>query len=77
MIRFDVSDIMSPRPEVKHPKLQMRRDRLRALELCINGPLPVGERRNRRVGAVQHGPVVKGGKCQRCLDIHSPPVKRR
>lgn len=38
----------------------------RAAGVCINGPLvgTVGERRG-----IEHGPVVQGGRCQRCLDV--------
>ncbi len=44
---------------------QDRRDRLRSIGQCINGP---------EVGIVsrlgtEHGPVVSGGKCQRCIDL--------
>lgn len=41
------------------------RDVLRSLNVCICGPKSgfVG-----KFGAV-HGPVVRGGRCQRCLDI--------
>jgi hypothetical protein len=58
-----VSDL-SQLYEVMHPKAKIRRDGLRAAKLCINGGwfLP-------RKGQVVHGPVVSGGKCQRCLDV--------
>lgn len=42
-----------------------RREKLRAANRCINGPL---EDRPGKRGGVVHGPVVSGGKCQRCLD---------
>jgi hypothetical protein len=44
-------------------------DRRRALakaNRCINGPLE--DRPGKRHGIV-HGPVVSGGKCQRCIDV--------
>lgn len=42
-----------------------RRDRLRAANRCVNGPL---EDRPGKRGGIVHGPVISGGKCQRCLD---------
>jgi hypothetical protein len=48
--------------EVLHPKAKVRRDALRAAGLCING----GPR-----SKVVHGPVVSGGRCQRCEDVKS------
>ncbi len=33
---------------------------------CINGPIE--DRPGKRHGVV-HGPVVSGGKCQRCIDV--------
>jgi hypothetical protein len=48
--------------EVTHPKAKVRRDALRAAGLCING----GPR-----SKVVHGPVVSGGRCQRCEDVKS------
>jgi hypothetical protein len=63
--------------EVKHPKSKERRDRMRELGICINAsfllPRPDGTPRkppafNRPM--VEHGPVVAGGKCQRCIDVH-------
>lgn len=43
-----------------------RRAELRAAGMCINGPISgfVGSH------GTQHGPVVSGGKCQRCIDTH-------
>lgn len=43
---------------------KLSRDEKRAAGLCINGPLSgnVGK------SGVVHGPVVSGGRCQRCLD---------
>ena len=45
---------------------KVRRDALRAAQLCINGSLtPDNPKRSR----IQHGPVVKAGKCARCLEV--------
>lgn len=43
-----------------------RRRELVAANRCINGPKEsdVGHR------GVKHGPVVRGGKCQRCINVH-------
>ena len=51
--------------EVMHPKLKVRRDRIRSDGRCICGPLAgyIGAHR-------VHGPVVRTNKCQICLDIH-------
>lgn len=48
-------------------EVKTRRDELRDAEVCINGP------KNGNVGArgVTHGPVVRGGKCQHCIDVHA------
>lgn len=46
--------------EVIHVKMKVRRDALRAAKKCING----GPR-----SRVVHGPVVSGGRCQRCIDV--------
>ncbi len=48
-------------------KMKVRHDRLRAEKLCINGPAP-WSLWNRK-SFVTHGPVVQGGRCQRCLDL--------
>lgn len=53
--------------QVNHPKLKERRDRLRAEGRCINGPAPWS--RSYRTQLVEHGPVVSGGRCQRCIDV--------
>jgi hypothetical protein len=47
-------------------EMAIRRETLRALGRCINGP--IDDRPGRRAGLV-HGPVVSGGKCQRCVDV--------
>jgi hypothetical protein len=47
--------------EVLHPKAKIRRDALRAANLCING----GPR-----SKVPHGEVISGGRCERCLDVY-------
>jgi hypothetical protein len=52
--------------EVMHPKMKQRRDMLRAQGRCINGPV-VGDTSKR---GVAHGPVVSGGKCERCMVVH-------
>lgn len=46
--------------------VKLRRDELRALGKCINGPLVGNVGRH----GVVHGEVVKGGKCQRCIDVY-------
>jgi hypothetical protein len=52
-------------PESQLSLVSQRRARLRRAKKCINGP-EVGN-----VGryGVEHGQVVSGGKCQRCLDV--------
>jgi len=45
------------------PDLKLRRDELRARKLCINGPMTL-------VVLHAHGPVIRGGKCQKCIDVH-------
>jgi hypothetical protein len=51
--------------DVEHVKLKIRRDMLRQVGRCINGPtIGLISRKG-----VEHGPVVRGGKCQRCLDV--------
>lgn len=51
---------------VLHPSAKVRRDALRQAQRCINGPTvgTIG------AGGVEHGPVVRSGKCQRCIDVH-------
>lgn len=44
------------------PEQKLRRDTLRALRRCINGPLTL-------VQSNAHGVVVSGGKCARCIDV--------
>ncbi len=44
-----------------------RKAQLRAANRCICGPIEDNVSRRCRV---VHGPVVSGGKCQRCLDVH-------
>jgi hypothetical protein len=43
-----------------------RREILKEAGQCIGGPLVgfVGK------GGAVHGPVVRGGKCQRCITVH-------
>lgn len=52
-------------PEMR-AETQLRREELRKVNKCINGPL-VG---NVGRGGVVHGEVVHGGKCQRCFDLY-------
>jgi hypothetical protein len=51
----------------RRAEVSVRRAILRDAGRCINGPLD--ERPGRRAGVV-HGPVVRGGKCQHCIDVH-------
>ncbi len=44
---------------------RVRRAALMELGLCICGPFPWSCRRSQ----IEHGPVVSGGRCQRCLDV--------
>ncbi len=53
---------------VKYWDVKNRRDSLRELGLCINGPMELGKP-SRNTGLV-HGPVVQSGKCARCLEVH-------
>jgi hypothetical protein len=59
--------------DVRFPDDKERRDRLRAAGVCINGLLP--DELRKRFGnysrVVVHGPVVRHGKCQHCLDVHA------
>lgn len=52
------------------PEARERSYRRRSLALftgvCINGPLVGGAGKR----GVIHGPVVRGGKCQHCLDTY-------
>ena len=48
-------------------EVNVRRERLRELNLCINGPMEFGRPGKR---GVIHGPVVRGNKCQHCIDTH-------
>jgi hypothetical protein len=71
-----------PRKPIRHPKSKIRRDMMRALGICINGhfivPPPPSEngepqKANRAPTIshrpiIEHGPAVKGGRCQRCID---------
>ena len=52
---------------VLYPRQKRMRDLLREEKRCINGPRDPNQVRG--VGGVEHGPVVSGGKCQRCLDV--------
>lgn len=55
-------------PVQKRRYAKKHRDTLRNAERCINGPKSGSIGRRKRI---EHGPVVRGGKCQRCIDIHS------
>lgn len=53
---------------VAWPDMKQIRDEKRSRRVCINGPAdgsPVGRR------GVTHGPVVRHGKCQGCLNVHA------
>ena len=50
--------------DVEHVKHKVRRDMLRLEGRCICGPVVGFVSRN----GVVHGPVVRGGRCQRCID---------
>lgn len=52
---------------IKHPDLKTSRDELRDTKRCINGPRKPTT--NVGIRGVEHGPVVQGGKCQRCVDV--------
>lgn len=52
--------------DAQRVKVSQRRSELRAAGKCINGPL-VG---NVGMHGARHGEVVRGGKCQRCIDVH-------
>lgn len=52
--------------DIRHPDVKAWRDRLRELNLCICGPAPWALHPRSRV---EHGPVVSGGRCQRCIEI--------
>jgi len=41
--------------------------------VCINGPLPGGTQRT----GIDHGPIVRNGRCQRCMDVHRANEARR
>ena len=51
--------------EIFHTKMKVRRDALRAEGRCICGPVIGHISRN----GVAHGPVLRGGKCARCLAV--------
>jgi hypothetical protein len=66
-------DLKPPRV-LKHPELKTERDGLRAARRCINGPRDPNQTKGRSRG-VEHGAVVSGGRCQRCLDVAHPKKK--
>jgi len=59
-----------PRERVTDPtdriKAATHKQKCRDAGLCICGPTHSGPSRR----GIQHGPVVRGNKCQRCIDIH-------
>jgi hypothetical protein len=62
--------------DITWPKAKERRDMLRASGRCINSTTTG---RPSRFG-VEHGPVVRGGKCARCVAVHAgkaEPAYRR
>lgn len=64
---------------IADPKGKIRRDKLKELGICINGQLPEDARSGRLFERplVEHGPpVTKGGKCQRCVDVHKKSYRR-
>ena len=68
--RDDVTTFVINGKRVLHPELKIQRDKLRAENRCINGPRDPAMAAGRAQGVV-HGDVVRGGKCQRCIDVHS------
>lgn len=52
---------------VMHPDAKLSRDQLRAENRCINGPRD--PQKTKGLLGVEHGKVVSGGKCQRCIDV--------
>ncbi len=64
-------------PYTAEERREISRDRkakLRDAGRCINGPLFDGPSMRRHI---VHGPVVSGGKCQRCLDVHEASADAR
>jgi hypothetical protein len=59
---------MKPKRELAYPKLKQKRDELRAQNRCICGPWDPSTNTGKRRG-IEHGPVVRGGRCQRCWDV--------
>ena len=52
--------------EIAYPDMKLVRDRLRSEGVCINGPR---DGSSISKNGVVHGPVVQGGRCQRCVEI--------
>ena len=63
---------MSSTEAAKRNAIELR-DRKREAGVCINGPLPDGK----RLSAVEHGAPIRGGKCQRCIDMHAAKITQR
>lgn len=64
--------------QVRHPSSKIRRDKMRDLKICINASYvmdPTKSQPVRRMGMVEHGPPVRGGKCKRCCDVHARSQK--
>lgn len=65
--------------EVLYPDVKLRRDKMRDLEICINASYifsPNARPPVRTKPRVEHGKPVRGGKCQRCLEVHAKSRKR-
>lgn len=75
-----VADVPRELRPIRHPQAKVRRDAMRALEICINASYvlpPKPGKKPRRVSTtlrgkprIKHGKVIKAGKCRRCLDVH-------
>ena len=50
---------------IEHPLLKENRDKLRAAGRCICGPAVGNVSKN----GTLHGPVLRSGKCARCLSV--------
>ena len=59
--------------ELRWPDMKTVRDKMRAQNICINGPRDGSY--VSKAGTV-HGPVVSGGKCQNCIDIADKSRKK-
>ncbi len=59
---------------VEFPYSKIRRDKMRELKICINASFRMKDF-TQVPGAVEHGEPVKGGRCQRCCDVHAKSRK--